>query len=527
MSNFETSRERPVKIDFTNTSIHRAIRNIQKNNSNSKETIDISFKHSPGSLLKGLVIRVYKKTGSATFTLRGSFNKIEFRHNLGEFSKINDCKAVEEKIIKLLQTIKKHKTWIQNPSVKTKVLKESITVNQVIEMCADIQFPRKIQEGYLSHFSIRDHSRYLFGYNDRLEHFNVVDNRGDGKIVFKHSSKYQSFKDLFKAYPPGVGVRKSGETSVYDSWLGQELIKDLLPGHIENYLNSTIRSYGQKLNILKSLSYCWGIARYKLNCLGFNPPLDPTRREYGGIKLVRTAQSKSKTSLYNDKTFSDAELKAIKSAYIKLARRFPFQSECIMMMMFTGWRKPEVQKLTWSMITEEDQERIIRLPKEILKGRNNYRQQDIIKTLDSNIEWVLNRVKRQLKRKKFQRLYFQIQRGTIPYIFPSTRISFDRLANPEVDPGYGGTSYARVKDLVNCWNEFQKVSGVRGALKTFRKTNDDIKVDVAGSVDKAQPVLNRLSKDVTRRFYLKATKEKRRSLDKKVAEAYKIKTNLL
>jgi len=198
-----------------------------------------------------------------------------------------------------------------------------------------------------------------------------------------------------------------------------------------------------------------------------------------------------------------------------------------MMMMFTGWRKPEVQKLTWSMITEEDQERIIRLPKEILKGRNNYRQQDIIKTLDSNIEWVLNRVKRQLKRKKFQRLYFQIQRGTIPYIFPSTRISFDRLANPEVDPGYGGTSYARVKDLVNCWNEFQKVSGVRGALKTFRKTNDDIKVDVAGSVDKAQPVLNRLSKDVTRRFYLKATKEKRRSLDKKVAEAYKIKTNLL
>ena len=73
------------------------------------------------------------------------------------------------------------------------------------------------------------------------------------------------------------------EVSLYDDPLGSLVIDDLTPGVIyQDIYTKRHRTYGQKNNMLKALQCLWGYANRK-NLMGDNPPLDPTRRQYGGV----------------------------------------------------------------------------------------------------------------------------------------------------------------------------------------------------------------------------------------------------
>ena len=54
-------------------------------------------------------------------------------------------------------------------------------------------------------------------------------------------------------------------------------------------LNEKTRSYGQKENIRRALA-CFGVM-LKSNFMGPNPPLNPTRKEEGGITIEKEEES--------------------------------------------------------------------------------------------------------------------------------------------------------------------------------------------------------------------------------------------
>ena len=146
---------------------------------------------------------------------------------------------------------------------------------------------------------------------------------------------------------------------MYDSYLGDVIIDDLIPGSIEIYLNEVTRSYGQKENIRRALSCLWVFAR-KRGFMGPNPPINPTRKVEGGITIEKEEESQWVGSKYNEMSFAIEDLEVIEKALISLKDQYPFQSECIRLLLHTGMRIEECKKLKRSAITtDEDGDPII------------------------------------------------------------------------------------------------------------------------------------------------------------------------
>ena len=107
--------------------------------------------------------------------------------------------------------------------------------------------------------------------------------------------------------------------------------------------------------------------------MGPNPPVNPTRKEKGGIKIKKSEVSKFKGSIYNDMSFSVEELHTIEDSLIKLRDQYPFQSECLRLLLNTGMK--EGMKLERSHITKDEYgDQIILMKRTITKGRTNQKQ---------------------------------------------------------------------------------------------------------------------------------------------------------
>ena len=65
-----------------------------------------------------------------------------------------------------------------------------LTINQVIERMCKANFPSARSDRRLSATSIRDHIKFLIGYNWRSQHLVYSeDHTGSGLVAFKHHEK--------------------------------------------------------------------------------------------------------------------------------------------------------------------------------------------------------------------------------------------------------------------------------------------------------------------------------------------------
>ena len=519
----------------------KAIADLKYNQKNHKRNrLRVNFKNGP----VGVSLRWTPKSNKKIFQLEGFYKGHSFRIDVGHFY-LGSYGTLEVNE-KLTPIFKKHKSldgsWKSNPKVALTTLDElnesqRCTVNEVIELILEQNFPRRRISGNLALFSQRDYSRFLIGYNDRLDHITFDENsKGHGVIKFKEkifnkktkeyeSNPIQDWEALFKKYPPGVGIKKKNkfnpdnEVSVYDSYLGSVVIDDLVPGHIKKYLESKTRTYGQKVNMLKALNSLWGFAS-KRNLMGPNPSLDPTRKSHGGIILEKAEESSFKGSKWNEVGLSLKQCEIIEKALFKVRRIYPFMAEACLLLMYTAMRIQECLKIKKSMITkDEDGDPIILMSKYIMKGRAHQKQQDEIYDVTTPVKRVLNSLDRQLKRREFRAYQF------VPWLFPTTRISLEKLSNPSKYPGYAESKECRIKTLDDCINAVKKMTGIEFSLKTLKKANIYFTNKTLGGSHKGKFVSKHKTAKLQEGSYDKPPRQEVKKYAREVAKVFTFKKN--
>ena len=499
-----------VGIEWTNKAISKVKYDGPKDNA-PRQTY-YKFPKLTGNL-KGCRLRFTPKTNKKViewnYTYRGkrkSLDLIDFNLELDRGIRLAEITL--SNILALHQD--KKGNWKSNPKVKPSV---ALKVGQVIEQIVEASYPRKKIKGNISKNSQSDFTRVLLGYNQRTQHLQFTeDNKGWGHTKLK--SKYKTFQDLFKAYPSGKGIingtklNPNNETSVYDSWLADIDIVDLEPYDIETYIEEkTDRTYGTKVNILKALKCMWGFAR-KRRLLGKKPPMDPTRSEYGGVSITKDEGNNYKGAYLNEKSYDLEEDKKLDKAFIQIAKRHPFISEAFMFLRATGLRIEESLKIKKEYITKDKEgDPIIVIPRFVMKGKSTYLQKDEIVDITPPVQRVLNRLNRQLKRRRYRAYNF------VPWLFPTTRISKEKMATPEVNPGYTQSHSTRLKPrgLNDCWKKVRAMSGVEGSIKSLRKTYATNSVDLLG-LENASKTTKHKNQNTLATFYFKQPRSKVKQL---------------
>ena len=487
----------------------------------TKDKIIVSF-NLKGSL-KGLKLRCYKE-GGKRFMLSYWHNKKSLTFPCGLFRKdVYGVKEVEEYLKPIVKACtNEHGYWETDPKKHLKELKKKEerereakrkikTINNIIEMVCEENFPKTKVQGTLSQNQIRVNCLYLLGYNERTKHLIFTeDNEGNGLIRFT-SEGPQSFTELFKQYPPGTGIIKydphlnpNKERSLYDSRLGETNIIDLIPGDVEDYVNKKSRSEGYRNNLLDTLSHLWSFARYhQSKPLGRTPPFNPCRRRDGGITIKKERKSKFKGSKYNEMSFSPKVLKKIENKLWDLVPRFDFRALALLMIMYSGKRQTETLKITTGDIDWVHKEINVRLPKSRKVEKVDF-DPDILKVLDKI---------KELKKEKFGKInkkIFSIK--SLQWLFPSSRIDVLKLHDDEYVKG----EETRLKRLDTCMAVVKEELNIPGSMKTFRKAFDTNAIHEAKLSPEELSAVSGQSAEIIRRKYDKPGREIRKKLKEKI-----------
>ena len=510
-SNIKLTSNLP-KLEFTNKVI-----DLFK----ADKDCEIPFNTS-GSTLKGLKLRYGNKTGKKTFRLIIWFAKKTYVKQWEYKKGVFGCSEVEDEMMKLKDHKDSNGLWIRNPLEELMTegaIKHSqkMTIRKVIELICKANFPRAKIGGKIASRSQITYSRFLLGYNHRRDHLNFADDvNGWGQITFKPDSKIQDWDRLFKEYPQRIGMRKEcgkfnqdNEVSLYDDTLGSLVVDDLTPGIIERYLHQKHRTYGQKHNMLKALQCLWGFAR-RSNIMGDNPPMDPTRRRYGGVSIVKDEVSNFIGSKYNESSFTIDELSQIHFALYGLRRKYPFQTEALLFMLVTGKRQIETLKITKAMVKDDE----IILDRTITKGR----KKEII-DITAPVRKVLNSLERQLKRKNTK-----LQSKT-QWLFPTMRINNKKLIDPIKYPGYLNSHNTRSKTVRDVWAMALKQVGIEGAIKSLRKSFSTKAVEVLGTASKGKALTHHLSEEMLSGKYDKTPPAVRKEYANQVSQHFNFTKN--
>lgn len=486
--------------------------------SKGKERVTVGFKtENLLPILKTVKIRYSPTTNLKIFQLNYTLYGKDKKLDLGVFTKDFGCAEVVEIVSRIYKNCREKGQWIRDPRLFLNPF-INLTLNDVIKKYAEAHYPRKTVTGTLSPLTARSFSRFLFGYNERVKHITFVENnKGWGEIVFKENSAIKTWGELWETYPPKIGLIKTQETSLFDHRLGSMIITDIVQGDILNYLNEHKRSYGQKVNIRDCLTSLWSFAMYH-GYLGVKPGVNPTK----AIVIKKDENTKkSKGSMYNDFVYDLGELQLLDKGFVKIARKRPFQSEALMLSACTGIRAETICKLQWSHITKDDEGNpIILAPRSILKGRAKVGQEDEIFDISQPVRRVLNRVKRQLRRKGFYKYTY------VPYIFPSSRINKEKIMDKVNYPDYAISQDVRLspRTLDDAMREVKKIVGLtKGAVKSLRKSYASNATKILGGEHLAKFVTHHKTEQVLGRHYNKANRANVKHMTNQVAEVYQFK----
>lgn len=252
-----------------------------------------------------------------------------------------------------------------------------------------------------------------------------------------------------------------------------------------------------------------------MKCFGSKPPLNPCRKEHGGISIVREEQNNYLGKKYNNLVLTLEEHNLITNTLKSLRVKFPFIAEALLFLAYTGVRVQEALKVRYDMITkDEDGDPIIKMKRFILKGRGSANQEDEIFDITNPVQEVLDMVQQQLDKPEHTRF-----RLLNTFVFLSPRLSIEKLINPEIYPGYKDSQECRLKEagLVNCWREVKRITGLDCAIKTLRKTYMSTAFEVCGPV-KSKSVTHHKHSSTTDRHYVKVPRREAKQYSKQVAE---------
>ena len=476
-----------IKLRFTDYAIERFMPSFMVEGK-QKDIIETPFDVSKNTILKGLKLKVGRKTKKKYFFLRYWFNGVGLPLTIGQFVKdvfgVKECEKYLYELAKSHQDNKGH--WIKDPkqTIKDKetkiskaVIEESskLTINEVIERLCKANFPKKKHEGRLTANSIRVCCLYLIGRNWRTRHLIYIDDRrGHGQVHFKanyskRTAKPTDWDNLFSKFPPGHGLDKdkrsnpNNERSVYDSELGKLVIDELNPGLIRKYIERKERAYGTKKNMLDTFKTLWAFAKEN-HLFGDLVPSNPTTE----ITFKRPDVSSSPGSIYNDKIFEEHEVKLIGETLVKLRKKYPFQAEALLFMLCTGRRAEETLKIRKSMIDHSTN--TITLPASITKARK-VEYVDITPPVAFILKLLQEQLDGNYKAYKF-----------LDWLFPTTRINKKRLS---LD-WYIRSDQCRTKELRGCWRALLNKTELKGAPKMLRKTFSSIAKLELGTSSKAR-----------------------------------------
>ena len=461
--------------------------------------IKINFKTKSGCP-KGISLRYTPKTNKKVFLYRYYYNGqndfIQFEFIPGLFGILQ----MEEKLLNLKKQYYDPlgSFWKFNPKdniqTEAEVLEtQSKTVREVIQRLLQDNFPRKSKVGKLASVSQRQFSRIFIGNHKRFKHLQFSDNdKGWGITELDGGLTWETF---WSKYPP-----KNSDVSIYDNAsLGPLLIDNLTKSVVRKFLNAKERTPGGKKNLIKALQCLWNYA-INQDFFGDNIPQDPTK----DINIVVDDESNFEGSKWNEKSFDDEERELLDTAFIKIAKTRPFQSECLMLLACAEIRPEEALKLKKSDVTkDEDGNPIIKVRKEIRKARGKGRTIDLIIDINKPVERVLNRLKRQYKRHS--------QYKFIPWLFPHTVIDWG-------NPKDFTTDKTRLKTLRTPWEDVRKLTGIEGSVKTLRKTfmTLEVKQEMTKGLSKEEALIkvakktHKGSKDgakTVERYYNKPTRK--------------------
>ena len=447
------SRQKRSIIAFRDSAIERIKKiDIEFGGKSFKE---FKFDVPKGTSLKGLLLRVSRRTGRKDFYLSLWISGKPTYYTVGTFPNIR-CKDVEKICLELSETHQDEKGyWTKNP-VETRRDSERLvpkkdtsvphgkTINEVIESYCGADekeghrgFLKDYKQGYKTSKSAKNIFRCLAGYNKRQSLVTFEDDE-NGYCVrkFKPNKHLRvvaphSWKDLFRKYPPGHGIIKNREyynrrkkktyiikasknKSIYDSSLGKSLIEKLTPGDVEDWCKN-LTSMGIKKDYVKVFTSLWIWAR-KRGWLGTNPGTCPI-----GLETVYVKKEIRKESVYTDTAINLKELEVFFQCSEELSHQFPFKSELHQLMAVTGIRKEECKKLRKEYCNFE--EGFILLP----KGINKQRFKDQIVPITPEVEIVLKNILDMGKRPGLE--FYKMK--DFPWLFATRRWRQDRYFNKE------------------------------------------------------------------------------------------------
>ena len=518
------------KLKFTDFAISNYQSSYHKTDKDGKiigvkENTYTPFDSTKNTYLKGLKLRQFRRSNKKYFVLQIWYESKASYIPIGEF--IPDkfgVRQCEEKVFELFKAHTNDKGyWIRNPRLtinsqsdeeRRAIVEDSLklSIREVIERLCKANFPRSKREGRLSASSIQSACKTLIGYNWRTHHLIFVeDYNGHGLVKFKanfhkRTAKPEDWNDLFKKFPHGKGIIKEqkfnplGEISVYDDVIGAEKIDSLTPGLIKRFIERNEKGFGTKKNMLEAFKCLWSFAVDK-GYLGDNIPNNPTMK----VKFKRPEIANSPGTRYNDKRFSDDELKTIYSKLIELQDRYPFQAEALLFLLCTGRRAEETLKMRRSMINKD--KTLITLPSSITKARK-------VEYIDITppVKFVLDLLDQKLKG-AYQKYTF------VDWLFPTTRINSKRLHEDK----YVRSDQCRLKELRGCWSALVKETGIEGAPKMLRKTFSSIAKLTLGTTGKARVLTGHEQDSTLDIHYDKHTPDQRRDYANKVANFFDFK----
>ena len=448
------SRSKRPTIPFRDSAIDKITKtNTEFGNRRFKEfRLDIP----KGSSLKGLQLRFSKITEKKKFIVSFWFNKRNDYYILGTYPNIR-CKDVERICLDLAETHQDERgLWTKNPNEtradekrivpkKDSSIPQGKTINEVIESYCGADegeghrgFLKDIKQGYKTSKSAKNIFRGLAGYSKRQSLVTFEDDN-NGYCVRKFTpNKHlrvvapQSWKDLFRKYPPGHGMitkdreyynRRKKQTymipasknkSIYDSSLGKSLIEKLTPGDVEDWCRS-LTSMEVKKEYVKLFTSLWFWAR-KRGWLGTNPGLCPIT-----LETVYVKKEIRKESVYTDTAISLSELNVFFDCSEELSHQFPFKAELHQLMAVTGIRKAEALKLKKSFV--DFKEGVINLP----KGINKQRFKNQIVPITPEVEIVLRNILDMGKRPGLD--FYKMK--DFPWLFATRRWSAEKYFNKD------------------------------------------------------------------------------------------------
>ena len=475
--------------------------------------------------LKGLKLYQTRNDKSKKFVVQYWFNGSANYWTIGEFSKDFGTKEVEKKLFDLSQTHKDNKeNWIRDPkkterennrviAVADYQISQKKTINEVLIEYVKANYPRAKQDGFLEPISIAHFNRYAFGFSERIRHIKIVTVDHKHHINFidnKHTRMKApiSVDQLFERYPPGKYLFKKKHLnpnkllSIFDSDIGKTLLDDLTPGSIKRFIAG--QSYGVQRHIVHCFKYIWAFG------LDQGYLCDTVKKNTTQKTKKKPRVSKSITSQYSKKIFKDEELPIIYDTLDHLRKYYPFQAECLMLMMTTSIREEEIRKLEWDFIDYKN--RLINLPGEITKGGKA--RQTVI---TGPVLEVLHKLEKYKTRPGFEWTNF------VKWVFPTPRFRKDDFQHKRLPPEYINSSESRLKQITSCWKELRDRSGIYGVPKMFRKTYSTKAKDILGQTGFAIRLTGHEEDSTLDRFYYGSDLEQIKTDADKVAQVFDFK----